>query len=123
MAHPSFARDYGLALRAQVPRCIPPDWEAFDRYGEGGVTTKELGTVVLSLGLHPTEDELNDMIEEVGPSGVIDFPELWSLLADTLRDEEELAAQLADNWNDYAWRCAPAEEGAIGVIQDELPAV
>ncbi|VAI30019.1 unnamed protein product [Triticum turgidum subsp. durum] len=34
----------------------------FDKDGDGTITTKELGTVMRSLGQHPTEEELKDFL-------------------------------------------------------------
>ncbi|PKK22058.1 calmodulin, striated muscle [Columba livia] len=67
----------------------------FDRDGDGRITTKELGTVMRSLGQNPTEAELQDMAVEVDTdgSGTIDFPEFLSLMARKMRDtdsEEEM---------------------------------
>merc|ERR1712169_155031 len=67
----------------------------FDKDGDGTITTKELGTVMRSLGQNPTEAELQDMINEVDAdgSGIIDFPEFLSLTARKMKDtdtEEEL---------------------------------
>lgn len=67
----------------------------FDKDGDGTVTTKELGTVMRSLGQNPTDAELHDMINEVdaAESGTIDFPEFLSLMSRKMKDtdtEEEL---------------------------------
>ncbi|BAM40412.1 calmodulin [Theileria orientalis strain Shintoku] len=67
----------------------------FDKDGDGSITTKELGTIMRSLGQNPTEAELQDMINEIdtNSSGTIDFPEFLLLMARKMKEcdtEEEL---------------------------------
>ncbi|XP_062181829.1 calmodulin-2/4-like isoform X2 [Phragmites australis] len=59
--------------------CIPP---------AGTITTRELGTVMRSMGQSPTEAELQDMVDAVDAdgSGAIDFHEFLTLLARKMRD-------------------------------------
>jgi calmodulin len=63
----------------------------------GTITSKELGTVMRSLGQNPKEEELREMVKEVDTdgSGTIDFKEFLTLLARQMReanstDEDEL---------------------------------
>jgi hypothetical protein len=42
----------------------------FDKSNEGQITTKELGTVMRSLGQNPTEAELIEMINEIDADGM-----------------------------------------------------
>merc|ERR1711982_55181 len=62
----------------------------FDKDGDGTITTKELGTVMRSLGQNTTEAELADMINEVDAdgSGTIDFPEFLNLMARKMKDTD-----------------------------------
>jgi len=65
------------------------------QFGDCTICTKELGTVMRSLGQNPTAAELQDMINEVDAdgNGTIDFPEFLSLQARKMKDtdtEEEL---------------------------------
>ncbi|XP_063720655.1 calmodulin-A-like [Symsagittifera roscoffensis] len=65
----------------------------FDKDGDGTITTSELGTVMRSLGQSPTEQELQDMINEVDGdgNGLIDFQEFLQMMSRKAGegDEEE----------------------------------
>ena len=56
----------------------------------GQITTKELGTVMRSLGQNPSESELQDMINEVDAdnNGTIDFPGMWRACVHTRQECE-----------------------------------
>ncbi|KAL3887114.1 hypothetical protein ACJMK2_027070 [Sinanodonta woodiana] len=62
----------------------------FDKDGDGTITTKELGTVMRSLGQNPTEAELHDMIKEVDAdgNGKIDFPEFLTMMSKKIRETD-----------------------------------
>ena len=67
--------------------------EAFflcDKDGDGAIAVKELGTVMRSLGLNPTEDELQGMINEIDIDGNknINFPNFLNLMAAKLKDRD-----------------------------------
>ena len=54
----------------------------FDKDGDGTITTQELAIVMRSLGQHPKEEELADMISEVDAdgSGELDFSEFTTMM-------------------------------------------
>mmetsp|Transcript_16060 Transcript_16060/g.17835 ORF Transcript_16060/g.17835 Transcript_16060/m.17835 type:complete len:192 (-) Transcript_16060:69-644(-) len=60
----------------------------FDKDCDGSITTKELGTVMRSLGQKPTDSQLVDMINEVDVDGdgQIDFEEFLEMMAKKMKD-------------------------------------
>uniref|UniRef100_A0A8C2MDH7 Calmodulin n=1 Tax=Cricetulus griseus TaxID=10029 RepID=A0A8C2MDH7_CRIGR len=50
----------------------------FDKDGDGTITTKELGTVMRSLGQNSTEDMINEV--DADGNGIIDFPEFLTMM-------------------------------------------
>jgi calmodulin len=54
----------------------------FDKDGDGTISSKELSTVMRSLGQNPTEAEVLDMIKQVDANGngKIDFPEFLVMM-------------------------------------------
>lgn len=80
-----------MVRKSQQPLTIPPTNTPLT----GQITTKELGTVMRSLGQNPSESELQDMINEVDAdnNGTIDFPEFLTMMARKMKDtdsEEEI---------------------------------
>ena len=62
----------------------------FDKDGDGTITTKELGTVMRSLGQNPTEGEVQDMINEVDAdgSGAVEFPEFCVMMVKKMQESD-----------------------------------
>ena len=66
----------------------------------GTITTKELGTVMRSLGQNPTEAELQDMVNEVDAdgNGTIDFPEFLNLMAKKMKVRLSVRVSAVAGW-------------------------
>ena len=68
-------------------------FQAFDKDGNGSITTRELGTVMRSLGQNLSEAEIKEMIDIVDEdkNGTIDFQEFLHLMARKMKiiDKEE----------------------------------
>ncbi|KAL4237852.1 hypothetical protein ACF0H5_002564 [Mactra antiquata] len=67
----------------------------FDRDGDGKVSKDELRTAMRSLGQNPTEDELNEIMNEVDKdgNGTIDYDEFVNLMSKRsleVNEEDEL---------------------------------
>ena len=62
----------------------------FDKDGNGTISTKELETVMTSLGQKPTLAELEMMIKEVDVdgNGEIDFGEFLAMMAKKLKETD-----------------------------------
>ncbi|XP_061999478.1 uncharacterized protein LOC133716840 [Rosa rugosa] len=81
--------------RGTMVNQLSPDYKSefkeafslFDKDGDGSITTEELGTVMRSLGQNPTEEELQDMINEVDVdgSGTIECQEFLDLMAKKMK--------------------------------------
>lgn len=92
---PCLARTMADQLTEEQIAEFKEAFSLFDKDGDGTITTKELGTVMRSLGQNPTEAELQDMINEVDAdgNGTIDFPEFLTMMARKMKDtdsEEEI---------------------------------
>jgi len=64
-------------------------FSVFDKNGDGSIGTKELGTVMKTLGLNPTDEELQQMVAEVDTdgNGEIDFDEFCAMMVKKMEDD------------------------------------
>merc|ERR1712159_254963 len=89
MGVPTFAKMADQLTEEQIAE-FKEAFSLFDKDGDGSITTKELGTVMRSLGQTPTEAGLQEMIKEVDANGdgTIDFPEFLNLMAKKMQDTD-----------------------------------
>ncbi|KAL1861755.1 hypothetical protein VTK73DRAFT_6931 [Phialemonium thermophilum] len=81
-------------------------FDLFDKDNTGDITAEELGEVMRSLGLNPSDSELKDLVAEadVDENGCIDFNEFLNMMARGVKEvdtEQELlnAFQVFDKDN------------------------
>ncbi|KAJ8309338.1 hypothetical protein KUTeg_014212 [Tegillarca granosa] len=98
----------------------------FDEDGGGSITAKELGTVMKSLGQNPTEQEIEDMINEVDEdgNGEIEFEEFLAMMVKTMAssdNEDELreAFKIFDRDNSGGINAAELKQ-VMAVIGEKL---
>merc|ERR1712038_1503218 len=62
----------------------------YDKNNDGTITTKELSTVMRSLGQNPTDAEVQDMINEVDVdgSGSMEFPEFCVVMVKKMQETD-----------------------------------
>jgi len=62
----------------------------YDKNHDGTITTKELSTVMRSLGQNPTDAEVQDMINEVDVdgSGDMEFPEFCVMMVKKMQESD-----------------------------------
>lgn len=81
-------KNYGLSdeQKSQFKQAF----NLFDTDKDGSITAEELGTVMRSLGQDPTEQEIQDMIDEVDEDGdgTIDFEEFLGMMAKKLKSSD-----------------------------------
>lgn len=71
-------------------------FQAFDKDGNGYITTKELKSLMRCLGCNPTDSEVQQIINEVDAdgNGKIDFPEFVQLMEKMTKPKDEENAAL-----------------------------
>jgi len=59
-----------MIMRVTTSEEFREAFSLFDKNGDGTISSTELGTVMRSLGQNPTENELQDMINEIDVDGL-----------------------------------------------------
>ena len=86
----------------------------FDKDGDGTLDTKYVGTIMRSLGQSPTENELQNIIDEVDAdkSGCMDFSEFLAMMADHMKEETDTIGDICTAFKAF-------DESGKGVISVE----
>ncbi|EPB73493.1 EF hand [Ancylostoma ceylanicum] len=69
----------------------------FDKDGNGTMNIKELGVAMRTLGMNPTEEELQNMVNEydVDGNGKIDFGEFCKMMKEMNKETDQELIRLA----------------------------
>jgi len=88
-------KSYADGLSADKLQEFKEAFNLFDKDGDGTISAKELVVVMRSIGIQPTEEEVQKMMDEIVPDndGEIEYPGFVELLAKMLSetaDKDEL---------------------------------
>merc|ERR1711994_598024 len=66
-------------------------FQLFDRDGDGTINAKELGSVMKTMGMQPSEDSLARMIKiaDTDGGGVVEFQEFMEMICDQMEVSDE----------------------------------
>ncbi|EYC33922.1 hypothetical protein Y032_0001g165 [Ancylostoma ceylanicum] len=72
-------------------------FKMFDKDGNGTMNIKELGVAMRTLGMNPTEEELQNMVNEydVDGNGKIDFGEFCKMMKEMNKETDQELIRLA----------------------------
>jgi|LauGreDrversion4_2_1035121.scaffolds.fasta_scaffold59424_1 calmodulin len=89
------SKSYAAQLTAEQEQELKEAFNLFDKDGDGTISAKELVVVMRSIGIQPSEEDVQAMMNEIVPDndGEIEYPGFVELLAKMLSetaDKDEL---------------------------------
>ena len=83
---------YSVKITDEQLESFKETFMMFDKDGDGTVSTKELGAVMRSLGNNPTQEELEELIDDADRdgSGSVDFGEFVELMIKREAEKETI---------------------------------
>ena len=83
---------YSVKITDEQLESFKETFMMFDKDGDGTVSTKELGAVMRSLGNNPTQEELEELIDDADRdgSGSVDFREFVELMIKREAEKETI---------------------------------